>query len=468
MGSTGGKPRKQIHLGAHFPGVNATTVWSDPRWQSMIEFSSFVHLAQTAERAKFDFFFLAEGLRLREKKGLVHDLDVVGRPDTLTVLAALAAVTERLGLIGTINATFNEAYEVARQFATLDQISDGRAGWNVVTSSDAFTGANFRRGGYLPYSDRYDHAGELLDVARGLWNSWSPDDVLVDATGGRFLKDPYVGAFDHTGRHFDVRGQFTVPRTPQVEPVLLQAGDSEDGRDFGARYADAIFTPPRSLAAARIYYQELKGRLPRYGRSPEDLLILPGVTFVLGDTSADAQQKAREIRGQQVSGATAIQYLELVWNRDLSGYDPDGPLPEIDPDPGPLTVVQGQTRSIRDPLATAREWREIAAAHGFSIREFVIEQSAHQTFIGTPAEVADQIDERVQTDAADGFILISHLSPTGLDEFADTVVPLLQERGSFRTEYAGTTLRDHLGLPAAGTRRPAASSGLDFATGGTR
>jgi alkanesulfonate monooxygenase SsuD/methylene tetrahydromethanopterin reductase-like flavin-dependent oxidoreductase (luciferase family) len=281
-----------------------------------------------------------------------------------------------------------------------------------------------------------------------------------------FLRDPEVGGFDHAGRYFDIRGQFTVPRTPQVEPVLLQAGDSEDGRDFGAEYADAIFTLPRTLVDAQIYYQELKGRLARHGRSPNDLLILPGVTFVLGDTTADAQEKAREIRRQQVSGATAIQYLEHVWNRDLSEYDPDGALPEIDPDPGPLTVVQGQTRIVRDPLATARDWRASAAARKLSIREFVIEQSAHQTFIGTAAEVADQIDERVQSDAADGFILVSHLSPTGLDEFADTVVPLLQERGSFRTEYEGTTLRDHLGLPAAGTRRPDPSVSSRFTSAG--
>jgi FMN-dependent oxidoreductase (nitrilotriacetate monooxygenase family) len=451
------RPLKQIHLGAHFPGVNATTVWSDPCWRSMIDFSSFVHLARTAERAKFDFFFLAEGLRLREKHGLIHDLDVVGRPDTLTVLAGLAAVTERIGLIGTINATFNEAYEVARQFASLDQVSGGRAGWNVVTTSDAFTGENFRRGSYLPYADRYEHAGELLDVARVLWNSWPPDALPVDAAAGRFLPNSEVGAFDHSGTHFDVRGQFTVPRTPQVEPVLLQAGDSEAGRDFGARYADAIFTPARSLADAQTYYREVKGRLAGFGRSPDDLLILPGVTFVLGDSSADAQEKARVIRGQQISGATAVQYLEQVWNRDLSGYDPDGPLPQIDPDPGPVTVVQGQARIIRDPVATARQWREIATAKGLSIREFAIEQSAQQTFIGTASEVADQIDERVQTDAADGFILVSHLSPTGLDEFADTVVPLLQERGVFRTDYEGPTLREHLGLPVAGTRRPESS-----------
>jgi FMN-dependent oxidoreductase (nitrilotriacetate monooxygenase family) len=454
------RARKQIHLGAHFPGVNATTVWSDPRAGSMIDFSSFVHLAQTAERAKFDFFFLAEGLRLREKHGLIHDLDVVGRPDTFTVLAGLAAVTERLGLIGTINGTFNEPYEVARQFATLDQISAGRAGWNVVTSSDAFTGENFRRSGYLPYGERYAHAGELLDVARQLWNSWAPGDLRADADGGQFLGRPQAGGFDHHGPYFDVRGQFTVPPTPQVEPVLLQAGDSEDGRDFGAEYADAIFTLVRPLAEARTYYQELKGRLARHGRSAEDLLILPGATFALGDSPEEARANAAEIRRQQVSGATAIKFLETVWNRDLSGYDPDGPLPTIDPDTGPPTVFQGQARVIRDPLTTAKEWRELAEARNFSIRDLAIELSAHQSFIGTPAEVADQIDERVQTDAADGFILVPHLTPAGLDEFADQVVPLLQDRGVFRTEYEGTTLRDHLGLPPAGTRRPRATQDL--------
>jgi alkanesulfonate monooxygenase SsuD/methylene tetrahydromethanopterin reductase-like flavin-dependent oxidoreductase (luciferase family) len=255
--TTAARPKRQVHLGAHFPGVNATTVWSDPRAGSSVDFASFVHLATTAERAGFDFFFLAEGLRLREKRGLIHDLDVVGRPDTLPVLAALAAVTERLGLVGTITATFNEPYEVARQFATLDHLSGGRAGWNVVTSSDAVFGANFRRGGFLPYADRYARAGELLDVARRLWTSWQPDDLVADPAAGRFLAHGAVGAFEHRGTRFDVAGRFTVPRSPQVEPVVFQAGDSEAGRDFGAAYADAIFTPARPLHEARVYYREV-------------------------------------------------------------------------------------------------------------------------------------------------------------------------------------------------------------------
>lgn len=441
--------RKQVILGAHFPGVNNHTVWSDPRAGSNIDFSSFVHLAQTAERAKFDFFFLAEGLRLRERAGLIHDLDTVGRPDTLTVLAALAAVTDRLGLIGTINATFNEPYEVARQFASLDHLSAGRAGWNVVTSSDAFTGENFRRGGFLDYSERYEHAGELLDVAKQLWRSWAPDALVQDQATGTYVSDGDVGAFAHHGKHFDVQGRFTVPRSPQLDPVLLQAGDSEAGRDFGGSFADAIFTIIRPLEEARTYSRELKARVVARGRSADSLKILPAAAFALGDTTAEAQDNAREIRKQQVSGQTAIQLLELTWNRDLSAYDPDGPLPDIEPEPGPLTVAKGRSRLTRDPAATVREWRALAEAKGLSLRELAIEVQSEQAFIGTPAEVADQIEERVHTGAADGFILVPHLTPSGLDEFADRVVPLLQERGSFRTDYEGTTLRDHLGLAPA-------------------
>ena len=184
-----GKHRKPIHLAAHFPGVNNTTVWSDPESGSQIEFDSFVHMARTAERGLFDFFFLAEGLRLREHRGRIHDLDVVGRPDTFTVLAALAAVTDHLGLTGTINTTFNEPFEVARQFATLDHLSDGRAGWNIVTSSDAFTGENFRRGGFLDHADRYKRAEEFVTVAREFWDSWAPDAVLADRDSGVYV-DP--------------------------------------------------------------------------------------------------------------------------------------------------------------------------------------------------------------------------------------------------------------------------------------
>src|SRR5262245_16826228 len=225
-------PRKQIHLAAHFPGVNNTTVWSDPAAGSHIEFSSFAHFARTAERAKFDFLFLAEGLRLREQGGLIYDLDVVGRPDTFTVLAALAAVTDRLGLTGTINSTFNEPYEVARQFASLDHLSAGRAGWNVVTSWDAFTGENFRRGGFLPQEQRYSRAEAFLRTVWELLDAWDGGEIVADKQTGRFLSTPDAGAFRHRDEHFDIHGQFNVPRSPQGRPVIFQAGDSDEGRQF--------------------------------------------------------------------------------------------------------------------------------------------------------------------------------------------------------------------------------------------
>ncbi|MGC5567678.1 NtaA/DmoA family FMN-dependent monooxygenase [Streptomyces sp. FR-108] len=455
------KPVKQIHLAAHFPGVNNTTVWSDPQAGSHIEFSSFAHFARTAERAKFDFLFLAEGLRLREQGGKIYDLDVVGRPDTFTVLSALAAVTERLGLTGTINSTFNEPYEVARQFASLDHLSDGRAAWNVVTSWDAFTGENFRRGGFLPQEERYSRAREFLATANELFDSWHGDEIVADRATGTFLSDAKAGAFVHRGQHFDIEGQFNVPASPQGRPVIFQAGDSEEGREFAAAGADAIFSRYATLKEGQAFYTDVKGRLARHGRTPDQLLILPAATFVLGDTDAEAAELAHEVRRQQVSGATALKHLEFVWNRDLSAYDPDGPLPDIDPDLGEHTLARGraQVRMYRDPLATAREWRELAAANKWSIRDLVIETGNRQAFVGSAETVAHTINEFVQADASDGFILVPHITPGGLDVFADTVVPLLQERGVFRTEYEGTTLRDHLGLARPGGRSGAGSEG---------
>jgi FMN-dependent oxidoreductase (nitrilotriacetate monooxygenase family) len=438
--------RKPIHLAAHFPGVNNTTVWTDPGAGSQIEFDSFTHLARTAERGLFDFFFLAEGLRLREHRGRIYDLDVVGRPDTFTVLAALAGVTERIGLTGTINTTFNEPFEVARQFATLDHLSGGRGGWNIVTSSDAFTGANFRRGGFLDHADRYLRAEEFLAVTRQFWDGWQADAVLADIESGTYVNPSGIRAVEHRGSQFDVKGFATLPTGPQGHPVLLQAGDSDVGRAFGARHADALFTLHSSLQDGQRYYADVKGRAASYGRDPNQLKVFPAATFVLGDTDADAAEKARHIRYQQVSGATAIAMLEQVWGRDLSSYDPDGPLPDIDP------VVDGDIARGRvrhtDPVAVARKWRDRAEAEKLSIRELVIAVTSRQQFVGTAAHIADEIDTYIQADACDGFILVPHLTPHGLDEFVDRVVPLLQERGAFRTEYTGETLRDHLGLTA--------------------
>jgi FMN-dependent oxidoreductase (nitrilotriacetate monooxygenase family) len=442
------KPLKQIHLAAHFPGVNNTTVWSDPEAGSHIEFSSFARLAQAAERAKFDFFFLAEGLRLREQGGEIYDLDVVGRPDTFTVLSALAAVTERLGLAGTINSTFNEPYEVARQFASLDHLSDGRAAWNVVTSWEAFTGENFRRGGFLAQDKRYERAETFLRTAWELFDSWRGDEIIADKESGVFLRDAEAGSFEHHDDHFDISGRFTVPRSPQGRPVIIQAGDSEEGREFAASSADAIFTRHGTLEAGQAFYSDVKGRLAKYGRTHHQLVVLPAATFVLGDTDADAQERADVIRRQQVSGQTAIKFLEQLWNRDLSSYDPDGPLPTVDPELGENTIARGRAsvRMYRDPLATAKQWRELAAAKNLSIRDLMIEVTARQNFIGSATSIAESMNTLVQEDASDGFILVPHVTPGGLDEFADKVVPLLQERGVFRTDYSGSTLRDHLGL----------------------
>jgi alkanesulfonate monooxygenase SsuD/methylene tetrahydromethanopterin reductase-like flavin-dependent oxidoreductase (luciferase family) len=230
--------------------------------------------------------------------------------------------------------------------------------------------------------------------------------------------------------------------------VILQAGDSEEGREFAAATADAIFSRHGTLEAGQKFYSDVKSRLAKYGRTSDQLVVLPAATFILGDTDADAQEKAAVVRRQQVSGATAIRFLEQVWNRDLSRYDPDGPLPDVEPLTGENTIAKGRAsvRMFKDPAATVREWRDKAAAKNLSIRDLVIDVSARQTFIGSADSVATQINDLVQQDAADGFILVPHVTPGGLDEFADTVVPLLQERGVFRADYTGPALRDHLGI----------------------
>jgi FMN-dependent oxidoreductase (nitrilotriacetate monooxygenase family) len=430
---------KQIHLAVHFPGVNNTTVWSDPEAGSHIDFGSFERLARVAEQAKFDFFFLAEGLRMREHAGRLHELDVAGRPDGLAVLAALAGVTERLGLMPTITTTYHEPHELARQLASLDHLSDGRAGWNLVTSSDAFTGANFRRGAYLGYDRRYDRGEQFVNAVSELWDSWPP------ASNGAVRP----GSFAFRGSQVQIAGEFSVPRPPQGHPVMLQAGDSDSGREFAARYADGIFSRHGRLEDGLAFYADVKRRLAAYGRRPDQLVIMPGATFVIGDTDAEAIEIAAQVRRRQVSGPHAMMFLEQVWNRDLSGYDPDGPLPDVDPDVGSDARAEGsaQARTLRrEALATAARWRRRAETDGLSIRELVIEMTARQSFVGSAETIAATLNAYVQADACDGFILIPYLTPGGLDRFADEVVPRLQERGVFRSEYQGSTLREHLGL----------------------
>lgn len=421
------RPRKQVILGAQFPGVNNFTVWSDPAAGSQIAFESFAHFAKTVERGRFDFIFLAEGLRLREQKGRIHELDVAGRPNTLAILTALAAITDHIGLIGTLSTTFNEPYPLARQLASFAALSEGRAGWNVVTTPGAFTGANFRRGDFLPHGERYARAEEVLLAVQ----------AILKAQGQHFSVKT---------RHVDIAGHANIPKAPHGTPVIVQAGDSDTGRDLAARRADIVYSAHSHFEAGQDFYRDVKGRLAKYGRKAQDLKILPGAAFVLGDSLEDAQDKLRAIRLQQVSAQTAINVVEQLWNRDLSQLDPDGPLPLIDPDVDQEALSKGRAGIYKDPLKTAREWRAIAQAENLSLRDLVIKVTARHHFIGTPEQVARQINDYVQADAADGYVFAPHLTPTGFDAFVDQIIPWLQNWGVYRRDYTGGGLRGNLGL----------------------
>ena len=457
-GTTTGQRR--VHLVAHFPGVNSTTVWSDPDSGSQIDFDSFRRFAQTAERGRFDYVFLAEGLRLREHGGKIHDLDVAGRPATLAILAAMASVTRDIGLVGTLTTTFNEPVELARQLATIDHLSGGRVGWNVVTSPDAFHGGNFRRGGFLPYEERYTRAEEFVALAKRLWDSWGSDALVADQQRGVFADPDRIQSVAHSGPQFDVRATSTVPRSPQGYPVIVQAGDSPAGRDFAAANAEVIFSRHTGFDEGQAFYRDVKARLAGSGRDEDSLLILPGATFALGDTDAEARERSREISLQQTSPQTAVAWIEAIWGRELPGLDPDGRLPEVDPGDGEQRQGQVSTR-VADRIARADQLRARAREEALTVRELVAAETAEHSFVGSPQTVAAEIDRYVQGRASDGFVLVPHLTPGGLDEFVDRVVPLLQERGVFRTDYerdpetgANPTLRRTLGLPTP--PRPAA------------
>ncbi|MGO1840423.1 MAG: NtaA/DmoA family FMN-dependent monooxygenase [Candidatus Microbacterium stercoravium] len=442
---------RQVHLVAHFPGVNSTTVWRDPASASQIDFSSFRHFAATAERGLFDYIFLAEGLRLREHAGRIHDLDVAGRPPTPSILAALAANTPPNGVVGTLSSTFNEPYELARQLATIDHLSGGRVGWNVVTSSDAFHGANFRRGGFLDHGDRYVRAEEFVRLAKQLWDSWAPDAVVADAERGAFVDPERVGAVRFSGEQFDIAATSTVPRSPQGYPVIVQAGDSPAGRDFAAANAEIIFSRHASFEEGRSFYADVKGRLGAVGREENSLLILPAVSYVLGDTLDDARDRSRQISLDQIGPETAVAWVEAIWGQELPGLDPDGPLPTSSPVEATQRAGQASL-GVEQRIGYSRRLRERAEGEQLSVREVVIAETARHGFVGTAESVAADIDRHVQERASDGFVLAPHLTPTGLDEFVDKVVPRLQERGVFRTRYGSDedpqpTLRSTLGLP---------------------
>ncbi|MFF1922320.1 NtaA/DmoA family FMN-dependent monooxygenase [Streptomyces sp. NPDC058221] len=445
--------RPRLHLGVFFTGVGPQLIWTDPGAPSHTEFQTFTDIARTLERGLFDAFFLGEGLRVRENRGKVFDLDVAGRPDAITQLSALAAVTERIGLVATQNTTYNYPADLARRLASLDLLSEGRAGWNIVTTDNAWTGANFRHGGWLEHERRYERAGQFVEAAKELWASWAPDAVAADGSESSWARPGSIGPVERDSDLVTLRARATVPGSRQGRPVLFQAGDSDGGRELAARHADVVFSANTEYGKAVAYAADLRDRLARHGRTPDSLRILPGANVVLGDTAADAKEKARWVRGEQINGVRAIAFLEQYWGTDLSAYDPDGPLPGIEPSEGELDPSRGTISIDRrtGKAAQIRKWRELAAERGLSIRQLVLEVSpGHPSFVGTPSAVADEWTHYVDTRAVDGFNLLPHLLPASVTDIVDKLVPELQERGVYRTEYGGTTLREHLDLPPLG------------------
>ena len=436
---------RRIQFGVFFQGVNFGTIWSDERSGSQYDFESYRRIAQTAERGLFSAFFLGEGLRLREHFGRIHELDIAGRPDAQTQLAALAAVTERIGLVATQNTTYNEPYDLARRLSSLDLLSEGRAGWNIVTTDNAWTGENFRRGGYLHHVDRYRRAEQFVEAAKRLW-----DAGAVDGPASEVVFDRDLVSFT---------GAATLPPSPQGRPVLFQAGDSDEGREFAASAADVIFSAHPGLDDAASFAADVRRRLSRHGRTENDLKFFPAQQFILAATDAEATEKAEWVTHAQVTPQTALRYLEPIWGRDLSDHDPDGPLPRFDPT---VTEVDGQRGSAfqgRRAKETADEWRGLADEEGLSIREFVIRHSGRRTIVGGFGTVAELVARYVDSGAVDGFNVSPYLVPSGLDDIVDGLIPELQERGVYPDAYPGTTLRENLGLPdlAAGAARSSAA-----------
>ncbi|MGW4365107.1 NtaA/DmoA family FMN-dependent monooxygenase [Nocardia takedensis] len=448
------RPDAQVHFGVFFQGVNHTTIWSDPASGSQIDFETFRRVATTAERGLFDAFFLGEGLRLREQDGRILELDIAGRPDAITQLAALAGITDRIGLVATQNTTYNEPADLARRLASLDVLSAGRAGWNAVTTDNAWTGANFRRGGYLDHAHRYERAAEFVATVREIWDSWGENVIATSQHSPSWAATDAVRTVERDGAHIRATIRPTVPRSPQGHPVIFQAGDSPAGRDFAAAHADVIFSRHGTFFEDALAFAEgIRARLRAAGRPEDDIRILPGTQIVLAEKESEVEEKVRWVKESQYTGQTALSLAGQVWGRDLSDRDPDGPLPEQDPEPRPIAPTRGSPRGGQDPLEIAREWRARAEAENLSLRQVVTASTERSGFAGTPAKVADELARWVRHGATDGFNISPYLVPTGLDEIVDWLVPELQERGVYRTDYTGTTLREHLGLRDPLTRR---------------
>lgn len=442
---------KQFHLNAFLMGVgHHEAAWRHPRTDEhqVLEVAHFQELARIAERGKLDSVFFADGLAV----GPRVERNTLAVFEPVTMLSAIAAVTSRIGLIATASTSYHEPYNLARKFTSLDHISKGRAGWNIVTSAGADEAANFGLDGIPDHAGRYERAREFLDVTLRLWDSWESDAVVLDPDRGVFADPAKVHTIDYDGPRFRVRGPLNSPRSPQGRPLLVQAGSSESGKDFAARYAEAVFTAQRTLADGQAFYRDLKARVAAHGRAPEDLKVLPGLVPYIADTERAARELEREFT-ELISPDYALGQLSRLLGVDLTAHALDAPLPAL-PD-----VAEFQGNKSRFVLV-----KELAEQERLTVRELIGKLGGgrgHRSFAGTPEQVADELQRWFENGAADGFNIMPPYLPGGLTDFVDKVVPILQERGLFRTEYEADTLRGHYGLAPVESRfavRPAAAS----------
>ena len=435
--------RETMRLGAFFhPTGNHVAAWLHPDSQidAGTNFRHYAEITQTAERGKFDLMFVADAVAVRDGKlsALSRWPQYMAYFDPLTLLPALAAVTKHIGLVATATTSYNEPYHIARKFASLDHISGGRGGWNVVTSSNVSEAYNFGREQHYEHGERYDRAVEFVEVVKGLWDSWDDDAFLHDRASARYFDPAKLHALNHKGEHFSVRGPLNVARPPQGHPVLFQAGSSETGREVAAQFAEGVFTPQYTLAGAQEFYRDLKGRMARYGRPPEAMKVMPGLNAIVGRTRKEAEETHRFLQSK-IHPDVGLELLSnQLGNFDLSEYDLDGPLPEV-PESRYALASQSSTRNIvrwaREEGLTIRQiYQRFAGARG------------QRTLVGTAVEIADDMEEWFRNYGVDGFLFHPSHLPGGLDDFVELVIPELQNRGLFREEYEGATLRENMGL----------------------
>jgi FMN-dependent oxidoreductase (nitrilotriacetate monooxygenase family) len=437
-----------VRLGVNILGVGChPAAWRSgevaPHAQFDVEY--FREVARIAERGTLDAIFLADQPGLFEPPDRRPPMTAL---EPTVVLAAIAGATERIGVVATASTSYNEPFNIARRIASLDHISGGRAGWNAVTTYAPTASANFGSAAPADHDTRYGRADEFLTVTKALWDSWADDALVGDVAGGRYAAVDRISPIDHVGEHFSVRGPLNVPRSPQGRPVLVQAGGSDQGRALAARHAEAVFTSQLTLEAGRRFYADMKARAAREGRDPDGLLILPGLTTVIGGTEREAHERYARLE-ELAGGAGSLFQLAATFGLDADALDLDAPL----------------------PLAAIADRRQLQSSHGFqdaflslahqglTVRQIVARfASGHRVVVGAPEQVADTIEEWVRERAADGFNLMPDVFPTGLTAFVDHVVPELRRRGLLRAEYEGTTLREHLGLARPASRFSIASA----------